>query len=88
MEEKNFTPLPAEIISQIKPEMIVTKVFTEEEAGKYLGLGKGHGRIPTAIAKQIVAINSAKKVAVRIISNSVKISFHTDQRNRLFSSQK
>src|SRR3989304_477215 len=57
MEDKNYTPLPEEM----KPIKI-----TEEKAAEYLGQGPGHGRIPSAISDQIVAINKAKKDAERL----------------------
>lgn len=56
-DTQNFTPLP--------PEMMPIQV-SEERAATFLGKGPGHGRIPQAIVKQVVAINNNKKLLKRL----------------------
>ena len=90
MTDRNFTPLPAEMVSQIGPEKIPDKI-TEEKAAEFLGKGPGHGRIPQAIVKEVVAINNAKKAAQQAIVRAEVNKRNLVERNKkgaLIKSQK
>ena len=65
MTKHSYMALPKTMLPPANPD--------EAEAAKYLGHGKGHGRLPTAIAKKVVEINDNRKTASRnvILKNNL-----------------